>query len=487
MRLDPCRFAAQITFELRRSQRHATDSRRWEEVKSMKLNAALFVLAVTAFSVCAAAAQETSNTAPPPRQITLQEAVQLALKHNHDIRIAGYTVEEKERAKQVAKSSYFPSIRNDSSFMHATDTELIEIKAASLGVAGGTSIPPVNAIISQGGKDFITSGTQLTQPLTTLLKIRRENDLAQAELKATREKAQLTGNNVALAVHQVYYEILIAQAHRSATESRIKASESLQSERLEQVKLGSVLEQESIDSRAQLLQAKQELLTTDFQLTDLKLKLNDLIGLPLATALDLDPGVPEYQETCRREECVAAAEASHPEILAAHAELEKAQAAVGLAKTDIWVPDVEAFARYSYQENVPFLARNFGTFGVHFGYDLFDSGKKHGILRERQAQLSQAKENLAKLKDEVDLSVETAYNELEKTRQMVKVSEEVLALRTESHRVLQQELIRGAALNSQADTATAQEYDAKALLLQSQMDYLQAHDELLNAMGTRPE
>jgi hypothetical protein len=52
--------------------------------------------------------------------------------------------------------------------------------------------------------------------------------------------------------------------------------------------------------------------------------------------------------------------------------------------------------------------------------------------------------------------------------------------------VRQQELIRGAALNSQADTATAQEYDAKALLLQSQMDYLQAHDELLDAMGSVP-
>jgi outer membrane protein TolC len=456
-------------------------------LKSMKRHTALFVFGVTAFSVCIAAGQETSNTAPPPRQITLQEAVQLALKHNHDVRIASYTVEEKERAKQVAKSAYFPTIRNDSSFMHATDTELIEIKSGSLGAAGGTRIPPVDAIISQGGKNFITSGTQITQPLTNLFKVRRENDLAQAELKATREKAQLTGNNVALAVYQVYYEILIAQAHRNATEARIKASEALQSERVEQVKFGSALEQESIDSRAQSLQAKQELLTTDFQLTDLKLKLNDLIGLPLGTALDLDPGVPEFQETRRREECVTTAEASHPEILAAHAELEKAQAAVGLAKTDIWVPDVEAFARYSYQENVPFLARNFGTFGVHFGYDLFDSGKKHGVLRERQAQLSQAKENLAKLKDEVDLSVETAYNNLQKTREMVKVSEEVLALRTESHRVLQQELIRGAALNSQADTATAQEYDAKALLLQSQMNYLQAHDELINAMGSKSE
>jgi outer membrane protein TolC len=434
-----------------------------------------------------AAAQEISNPAPPPRQITLREAVQLALKHNHDIRIAGYTVEEKERAKQAAKSSYFPSIRNDSSFMHATDTELIQIKPGSLGIAGGTPIPPADAIISQGGKNFTTSGTQITQPLTSLLKIRRENDLAQAELKASREKAQLTGNDVALAVHQVYYQVLIAQAHRSATEARIKASEALQSERVEQVKFGSSLEENLIDSRAEQLQAKQERLTTDFQLTDLKLKLNDLIGLPLATALDLDPGVPEFQETCQRKDCVTAALASHPEIFAARAQVEEAEAAVHLSKADIWVPDVEAFARYSYQENVPFLARNFGTFGVHFGYDLFDSGRKKALLRERQAQLSQAKENVAKLTDAVELSVETAYNKLERSRQMLKVSEEVLALRIESNRVRQQELVRGAALNSQADAASAQEYDAKALLLQSRMDYLQAHDELLDAMGSTPE
>ena len=452
----------------------------------MRANTALFLLVATTFSVCNVVAQETGN-AVSARHITLQEAVQLALKHNHDVRIAGYAVEEKQHAKEVAKSSYFPSIRNDSNFIHVTDTELIEIKAGSLGVAGGTPIPPANSIINQGGQNFTTSGTQITQPLTTLLKIRRENDLAKAELKASRERAQLTGNDVALAVHQVYYQILITQAHRSATEARIKASEALQSERTEQVKFGSALEQESIDSRAQSLQAQQEMLTTDFQLSDLKLKLNDLIGLPLRTVLDLDAALTAAQETCRRQECITVAEASHPEILAARAEVQKAEAAIGLAKTDLWVPDVEAFARYSYQENVPFLARNFGTFGVHFGYELFDGGRKRALLREREAQLSQARENLAKLTEAVELSVETAYNKLERTHQMLEVSEEVLALRTEVNRVRQQELIQGAALNSQADTATAQEYDAKALLLQTQLEYLQAHDELLKAMGRTPD
>jgi outer membrane protein TolC len=447
---------------------------------------AFILLTASALSAWLALAHQTGGSAPS-RHITLQEAVQLALKHNHNVRIAQYGVDEKQHVKEAAKSAYFPSIRNDSSFMHLTDTQLIQIAPGSLGVAAGMPIPPVNSVINQGGTNLITSGTQITQPLTSLLKIKQANEIAEADVKASREKADLTENDVALAVHEVYYRILIAHAHHSATEARIKATEELQNERVEQVKFGSALERESIESRAQTLQSKQELLTTDLQLTDLKLKLNDLMGLPLITALDLDPTVADFPETCSREECVKAATESHPEIREARAEVEKAEAAVRLAKTDIWVPDVEAFARYSHQENVPFLAHNFGTFGIHFGYDLFDGGRKLALMHEHQSQLAQAKENLAKLTDEVELAVETALNKLERTQQMRKVSEEIVALRSESSRVLQQELLQGAALKSQAAMATAQEYDAKALLLQSQLDYSQAHDEFIYALGRTPE
>jgi outer membrane protein TolC len=451
----------------------------------MKREVLALLVAATLWNSAGAAAQ-TPNAAVP-RHITLHDAVELALKHNHDVQLAGFSVDEKQHAKEAAKSSYFPSIRNDSSFMRVTDTQLIEIDKGSLGTVSGTPIPNGNAIINQGGRNIVTSGTQITQPLTSLLKIRHANDIAEAEVKATRAKAQLTSNDVALAVHEVYYAVLIAQAHHSATEAKIQAAQDIDSERIQQVKFGASLEQESIESRANLLQAKQELLATDLQLTDLQLQLNDLTGLPLNTALDLDPSVGEVQESCPLEECVATAEKSHPEIQAARAEVEKAVAAVHLARADIWVPDVDAFARYSYQENVPFLARNFGTFGVHLSYELFDAGHKQAVLHERESQLSEAKENLSKVSDEVDLQVQTAHNKLERTQQMLKVSEELLALRHESNRVQQQELVRGAALQSQAATASAQEFDAKALLLQSQLDYARAHDEFVRAMGVTPE
>jgi len=50
-----------------------------------------------------------------------------------------------------------------------------------------------------------------------------------------------------------------------------------------------------------------------------------------------------------------------------------------------------------------------------------------------------------------------------------------------------QELQKGEALRSQADTAVAQEFDAKTLLLQSQLDYVQAGDEMTQAIGKTPE
>jgi outer membrane protein TolC len=436
------------------------------------------------YGLTLARAQDQAVT---PRHITLQEAVHLALKHNHVVRIAQFEVEEKQHAKDVAKSAYFPVLRNESRVFHVTDTQFIQIPVGQLGTAAGTPIPGRSVTINQGAHTFVLSGTTLEQPLTQLFtKVKPSNDMARAELNATRANAKETENEVALKVHQIYYRVLIAQVHRSATQAKIKAAQDLQSERVQQVKYGSTLDEDLIESAAQSLQAKQELLTTELQLSDLTMQLDDALGLPLTTELDLEPGVPGVRDTCAREECIKVALESHPEIIAAREEVQEASAGVKLSKAE-YIPDVSAFARYSYQNDVPFLARNFGTFGVQLTYDLFDGGRRRAALEESDAQLAKAKENLARVTEEVELGVQVAYNKLHRTQEMVNVSEELLTLRTESSRVSAQQLERGAALKSQADNAVAQEFDAKTQLLQSQLDYIQARDEMTQAMGLTPQ
>lgn len=444
-----------------------------------------FIVSLALFcAVTLVRAQEQNATA---RHLTLQEAVQLALKHNHLVRMAGYKVEESQHAKERAKSGYFPTIRNESGVLKVTDTQFIQIARGELGTIGGVPNPDHSATLNQGGKLFITSGTQLTQPLTQLFtKVKPQNDIARANLDVSRANAQETENEIALKVHEIYYRVLIAQLHRSAIEAKIRAAQELQSERTQEVKYGSALQQDLIESSAQALQAKQELLSTELALSDLTLQLNDVIGVPLTTQLDLDPSVPPVQSICEREECVKIALASHPEVAAARDEIRKAAASVQLAKAE-YVPDLSAIARYSYTSDVPFLARNFGTFGVSFTYDLFDGGRRRATLHESNSQLAEAQENLARVSEEIEVQVQTASNRLERTREMVKVSEELLALRSESSRTSAQQLEKGSLLKAQADSALAQEFEAKTTLLQSQLDYVQAQDELTQAIGRTPQ
>ena len=454
----------------------------------MTVRVSVFALIFSA-GTCAAFAQPPEPAAA--RRITLREAVDLALEHNHAVRLARLSVDEKDRAKEVAKSDYFPQVRNDTTLVHLSDTQLIEIPAGGLGVVGVTPVPSQTLILNQGGVTAATNGTGVVQPLTQLFRVRAANDVARAEAEATRGHARGLEDQTALRVRQIYYRILIADVRRRAVLAKIQASEDLQRERIQQVRYGSALEADLIESRAHALQARQELLTTELQRSDLQMQLNDTIGLPLTTPLLLDPNVSMSQgsagppERCEREACVRAALDSHPDIAEARAKVEKAASAVRLAKYAL-IPDVEAFARYSFQNNVPFLADRFGTVGIRASVDLFDGGRKRAVLRERETQLAQANENLARISDEVELRVQTAYNKMERTRQMVAVSQELLALRGESRRVAADLLAHGGALGSQAKESTALELDAQAALLQSQLDHVQAADEMEAAIGRRP-
>jgi len=272
----------------------------------MTLRASTFVLVLWASTGAAFAQPPEPATV---RRITLGEAVDLAVAHNHEVRLARLSVGEKDRAKDVAKSDYFPQVRNATTFVHLTDTQLVEIPAGGLGVIGANPVPPQTLILNQGGLSAVTNGTTVVQPLTPLFRVKAANDVARAEAEATRGKARSVENDIALRVRQIYYRILIADVQRRAVLAKIQASEDLQRERIQQVRYGSALEADLIESRAHALQARQELLTTELQRSDLQMQLNDTIGLPLTTPLLLEPSVsmlPEASEHCERDTCVRA-------------------------------------------------------------------------------------------------------------------------------------------------------------------------------------
>ena len=419
------------------------------------------------------------------RRITLEEAVHLAVSQNRALKIARLKVAENEQKKAGDHSDYLPKITNQSNALHITELQNIQIPAGALGSVAGTLIPAQSVALPQGKLTLFSSGTMIEQPLTQLIRIRQQNRIAAADVAISRDDVKKAENEIAVQVHTLYYGILMTQLQKKAAEQQTEyASEGLR-ESEQNVRNGSALKAAAIGGRADLLEGQQSVLTADLQVADFKTELNDLLGLPLDTQLELDAAVPTNFEAASKMEYTKMAWEGNPEILAAEETVQKARAAVAAAKTK-YIPDITAYARHSYQDGVPFLVHNFGTFGVALTYDVFDFGKRRAAVREQEDVLAQAEENLEKLKEEVAVSIERSYNKVERTKTMVDVARQVVSLRDENDRLAANQLAYGEVQVADRRQASSARYKAQADLLQASLGHRLARAELEQAVGRTP-
>ena len=417
------------------------------------------------------------------KKLTITEAVDLALQQNRMVKIARLQVQENQEKKASAKSLYFPTLKNESNVLHISELQNIVIPTATFGVIPGvTAFPPRDIAIDQGKQTLVTSGTSIVQPLTQLLRIRQENKIVQAEVASSQSEVRKAELEVALKVHEMYYTLLVAQLNQRAAQQEIGYAEENLRESADDVKNGSALRVAEIRSRAGLLESKHGLLSVELQIADLNAQFNDLLGLPLDTRLELDPGVKIDVLLPAKDQCFRMAWSENPEIRSAEEAVRKANAAVSAARTK-FIPDVTAFARHSYQNGVPFLVHNFGTVGVNLSYDLFDFGRRRAEVRQHEAQLRKAEENLERLKDEVAVQVERTYNKLQRTKNMVEVAQQLVALRTEGERLASNQFRQGVILVSEQRKAGAEVYKAQADMLQANLAYVLARVELDRTIG----
>ncbi len=440
----------------------------------------LRVAAGGVFLLCA-----TSSLTAEVRRLKLAEAVRLAVEQNRTLKIARFRVQENEHRKEGAHSDYFPTITNQSNALHITDLEDLSIPPGAFGAVAGVPIPAGNTALPQGKQTLFSSGTTIAQPLTQLLRIHQENRIAAAEVATSRDELKNAENEIALQVHTLYYGILVAQLQKKAAEQETSFAAEALRENENDVRNGSALQVAEIQSRAELLQGQQSVLTAELQIDDYMVELNDLLGLPLDTKLELDGDVETNFETLPKAAYIKEAWDENPEIRAAEEAVAKARAGVAAAKT-AYIPDITAYARHSYQDGVPFFVRNFGDFGIHLNYTLWDFGKRRASVREHAAQLGEAEQNLEHLKEQVAVAVERNYNKLERTRSMVNVATQVAKLRQESERLSTNQAAQGVVLISDVRHATAANYQAKADLLQASLGYLLAWAELERTVGRAP-
>jgi len=428
-------------------------------------------------------AQEAS-----PMHLNLSQAIDLALKQNKTLGLARVAVSDSEHKREVARSAYFPHIRNESTVLHITELAGVEVPAGAFGVTPATGpIPGENLFLGQGALTAYTSGTGLSQPLTQMFKIHESNRAAEADSNTAKIQSEQAENEITLRVRQLYYALMIAELKQQAATEEVSASQVNDQEAQDAVKNGRALDVAALESYAGLLDARQTALVQTLQIHSLSLTLNDVLGLPLNTPLQLDTDTSATPLSIPgREESIQIAEEHSPEIRSAEQAVEKAKAGLAAAK-DEYIPDVTGLARYSYQSGVPFLVHNFGTFGFTLSYDLFDGGRRIAEIRDSRTLLSEAELNLARVKEDVTVQVETAYDKVTQLQSMVAVADQALKVRVEAARLSDRQFEQNAALASQRAEAHAKALSAKASYTEATLDLSLAQADLKRTIGERPQ
>ncbi|MGO9315898.1 MAG: TolC family protein, partial [Syntrophobacteraceae bacterium] len=284
-------------------------------------------------------------------------------------------------------------------------------------------------------------------------------------------------------VHQLYYGLLAAGKQKEAAAAGLKAAEESRREAENAVRSRNLLEVGLNEARTVVLQNKQSLIAANIQISDLNAELNQLLGLPLDTRLELsDPG-PSEGSVESRDYYLQAALSGNPEIESAKATVVKAQGGVRAAR-DEYIPDVTLFAANTYQEGASFLKNNVGTFGVMMSWDIWDWGKRSAVIGERSAQLSQARENVHRLDDEVTVELDRAYRKLENTKSMMDVAREALALQRERLRLVSDQIKTSTASYAKYNEAVAAVKKAESDELQARLSYEIAIADLNRIAGT---
>jgi outer membrane protein TolC len=432
-----------------------------------------------------AVAQQSSSAS---MRLTLGQAIDLALKQNHSVRLRSLSVEQMQSKKDEARSNYLPQIKASGSTLHVTELAGIDIPAGAFGNYSSTGpVPSKSLFIDQGSATGYTAGVGLEQPLTQLFRIHQANVAAMQDVLVAKTQLDQTQDAIALQVRQLYYNILINEQKLRASQAQLAAAQVKDEESRSDVAHGNALEVSALQAKASVLQAQEESLTLRLQGNDFRRQLADTLGLPVNTPIDLDPGAAAATlDIPSRADAVRMALEQNQEIKAARQTLVKAQAGLAAAK-DAYIPDVTALSRYSYQSGVPLLVHNFGTFGFSLNYDLFDGGRREAQIRETRTEVRSAEVEVDKLQSEVEVQIQGIYDRIDELKQMVDVAGHVLTVRTEAARLADRQFEQNAALNSARSQTQADLANATASLLQMNCSLSLAEADLKRAIGQMPQ
>lgn len=391
--------------------------------------------------------------------LNLPKTVQMALDYNRDIKNSQYALKKAEYAINQAQAGKKPTV--DYNFgaqrSRATDAATYSRAASLMGSANSIS-------------NAFSNGISVNIPLYTGGLVEGKIDVAKLGKTNAQEEILRIEQATKYSAIEGYYGLLAYQELQGVYHEAVDNLQGHLDNVQAQYNVGTKAKVDVLSSDVSLANAKTTAITADNNVAIAESNLNNILGLPLETKLNLaDHQLPFDTYNISLQEAMDYAMKYRPEVLQAAIAVQEAERSIDIADAGN-KPTVAITGGNDWADNTfPGIDANKRSWKVAAGvtYNFYDGGATKAKVNQAKQDLLVARETEQKTRESVQLQVKQAYLNIRSAAQKVEETQTVVDQARENYRIQNIRYQAGVGINLDV-------LDAQLSLNQAQVNHIQA-------------
>lgn len=411
--------------------------------------------------------------------LNLPKTVQMALDYNRDIKNSQYALKKAEYAINQAQAGKKPTVDYNFGAQRSRATDAATYSRAASLMGGANSV-----------SNAFSNGISVNIPLYTGGLVEGQIDVAKLGKTNAQEEILRVEQATKYSAIEGYYGLLAYQELQGVYHEAVDNLQGHLDNVQAQYNVGTKAKVDVLSSDVSLANAKTTAITADNNVAVAESNLNNILGLPLETKLNLaDHQLPFDTYNISLQEATDYAMKYQPEVLQAAIAVQEAERNIDIADAGN-KPTVAITGGNDWADNTfPGIDANKRSWKVAAGvtYNFYDGGATKAKVNQAKQDLLVARETEQKTREAVQLEVKQAYLNIRSAAQKVEETQTVVDQARENYRIQNIRYQAGVGINLDVLDAQLSLNEAQVNHIQALYDYNVSIAKLEQVMGVDVE
>ncbi len=397
--------------------------------------------------------------------LTLEQCVQVAMKHNPQIQVAEGGLEFSQSALELSRSTLLPQVS----------------AVAGITRNGGTFL--LGNIVRNGSYDSYSAGLQAQQLVfdfgKTITKVSASSDL----VDASNEDLRSASEDVIVNTYIAYFNYLAAKRVREVDSETVEQAEEHLRQAQAFFKAGTAPQYDVVNAEVTLANANVNLIQAENNLKIARVQLENAMGQRLPDNFVLTDNLEVSYVSVDMNTAIQTALKSRPELLASQAQVEAGKALLTSAWTANF-PNILASGGYNWRGLNPTPLYSGWNLGVTVSLPVFQGFALDAGIDQARANLKSAEASNDLVMQSLLLDVQQQEFALQEASESIQASRKLVESADEALRLAVGRYNSGIGTALETTDAEVALANARISYIQSLYNYNVSYAKLERAMGT---